>query len=445
MSQNPHADLTQNNLILVNGRVITPEGVMDGGGVAVRGATISHVFRMDEVQIPYGSGGARIIDVGGDYISPGFIDIHVHGGGGADFMDGTPQALATIARIHASGGSTSILPTTLTSSVEDLFRALDAVKAYTRSVDRLVQMPFSGPVDGSINEPRSKPGEKPAQPSPGFGASVLGVHLEGPYLSPAQKGAHDPRYLKEPDRKEYLEILDYSGHIMRVSAAPELPGALDLGRELSARGILAAIAHSDATYDQVIAAAHAGYRLVTHLYSACSIVRRVRGYRIPGVVETALLLDELAVEILADGHHLPEGLLRLVFKVKGPDRIVLVTDAMRAAGLGDGEYELGPAGCGWKTIVEGGVAKLPDRTSFAGSVALANTLVQNMVNVAGVSLVDSVKMITATPAKILGIQDRKGAIAPGMDADIVVFDPEVTVKFTIVEGKMAYECHPGRA
>ena len=266
------------------------------------------------------------------------------------------------------------------------------------------------------------------------GSRLLGLHLEGPYFAASQKGAQDIRFIKEPAREEYLSILDSSSKILRVSAAPELPGGLELGRELRRRGILASIGHTDASYDEVLLAVEAGYSHVTHLYSGMSGVHRVRAYRIAGAIESGLLLDELTVEIIADGKHLPASLLKLIYKCKGADKIALCTDSIRAAGMPEGEFILGNPEDGHITVVDEGVAWLPDRSAFAGSIATTNLLVRNTVNLAGVSLQDAVKMATLTPATILKIDNAKGSIDTGKDADIVVFDEEINVRMTIVEG-----------
>src|SRR5690606_26141104 len=229
-----------------------------------------------------------------------------------------------------------------------------------------------------------------------------------------------------------------SPHIRRWSAAPELPGALEFGRYLRSRGVLAAVAHTDAIYEDVVAAVENGYTLATHLYSGMSGVTRRECFRYAGVIEAAYLLDEMDVEIIADGIHLPAPLLRMVHKFKGAHRTALITDAMRGAGMPPGESVLGNKDTGLKVIIEDGVAKLPDRSSFAGSVATANRLVRNVVKLAGVSLPEAIQMITATPARIMGIYDRKGSLTIGKDADMVIFDEKFTVKTTIVNGAAVY-------
>lgn len=350
------------------------------------------------------------IDAAGRYVAPGLIDIHVHGGGGADFLDGTPEAFLTAAAMHARHGSTTIIPTATSGDWADTL----AMHAAWRQ----------------------------ALPRNDAGADMPGLHLEGPYFAMSQRGAQDPRHLRQPDPAEYIPLLDEcGGDILRWSAAPELPGALALGRALRQRGILAAVGHSDASCAQVEAAWEAGYTHATHLYSGMSSVHRVNAYRHAGVVEAAYLIDGMTVEIIADGKHLPRELLQLVYKFKGPDRTALITDAMRGAGMPDGPSVLGHWKAGLPVIIEDGVAKLPDRQSFAGSVATAELLVRNMARLAGVPLTDAVKMATATPARIMGLHDR-GALAPGLRADIVLFDEDIRIARTIVGGRSVYIAPP---
>ena len=391
-------------LKIYNGKLITPQGLVAGGTVIVDGDRIVSVSKEnDDVE------NAIAIDARGKYVSPGFIDIHVHGGGGYDFMDGTETAFLKIAEVHAQFGTTSMLPTTLTSTKEEMLQTLAAYDVANRN---------------NIN-----------------GAQFLGMHLEGPYLAMSQRGAQDPRYIRDPDPGEYKDILSQSSSIRRWSAAPELKGAMEFGKYMKSRGVLPSIAHTDAIYEDVIVAFENGYTLATHLYSAMSGVTRRNAFRYAGVVESAFIIDDMDVEIIADGVHLPAPLLKLVFKIKGADRTALITDAMRAAGTDVRESILGNPKNGLKVIVEDGVAKLPDRTSFAGSVATTDRLVRTMISMAGVSLPDAIKMMTATPARILGVLDKKGELAGGKDADIVIFDEDINVSMTIVRGKVVYEEH----
>lgn len=394
--------MEQQRIKIYNGKVITPCRIISEGCILVTGDTITSVTEAN-IEFP----DSIEINANGNYISPGFIDIHVHGGGGYDFMDGTEDAFLKIAQTHAQYGTTSMLPTTLTSEKEDL---LDTLKLYEQA-----------------NTKNSS------------GAQFIGMHLEGPYFAMNQRGAQDPRYIRDPDPAEYKDILNHSSSIRRWSAAPELKGAIEFGKYVTSKGVLAAVAHTDAIYEQVIEAFENGYTLATHLYSAMSGVTRRNAFRYAGVIESAYILDEMDVEIIADGVHLPAPLLKLVYKIKGPEHTALITDAMRAAGMPEGESVLGNLKTGLKVIVEDGVAKLPDRTSFAGSVATADRLVRTMINLADVPLIDAVRMITSTPARIMKVADRKGTLMEGKDADILIFDRDINIKTTMIKGRIIYE------
>ena len=270
------------------------------------------------------------------------------------------------------------------------------------------------------------------------GAKFIGLHLEGPYFSPSQCGAQDPNYLKKPCPKEYNHFINISQDIVRWSIAPELEGAIEMGEELQRQHILPSIAHTDATYEEVEKANKAGYTHITHLYSAMSSVTRRNAFRHAGVVEAAYLIDDITVEIIADGIHLPKPLLQFVYKFKGPDKTALCTDAMRGAGMPDGESILGSLTNGQKVIIEDGVAKMPDRSAFAGSVATTDRLVRTMVQLAGIPLTDAIRMMTLTPARILHIDSSKGSLEAGKDADIIIFDNQINVINTISEGHVIY-------
>lgn len=386
--------------ILINGKVITPLRVIEHAGVIVENGVIDQIIENDNITFQDND---VVIDVKGQYISPGFIDIHTHGGGGHDFMDGTVDAIIEAAKAHMKYGTTSIIPTTLTSNMEVLLRTLDYVKESKR-------------VKGIPN--------------------ILGIHLEGPYFSMEQRGAQDPRHIANPQKEAYSRIIEYSNAIVRWTIAPELPGSLDMGRELIKKGIVCSIGHSNAIYEDVVRAYENGFHLLTHFYSGMSMVKRINSLRYAGVVESGYLIEDMYVEVIADGMHLPESLLKLIYKVKGADKICLVTDSMRAAGCPEGEYILGNRLTGQKVIVEDGVAKLPDRKAFAGSVATADRLVRTMINVAKVPLVEAVKMITLSPARVMRIDQKKGSITPGKDADIIVFDENIHVQFTMVRGEI---------
>ncbi|HVO40645.1 MAG TPA: N-acetylglucosamine-6-phosphate deacetylase [Spirochaetia bacterium] len=396
-------------MIFTNARLVLPDRVV-AGSVEVEGNRIAAVREGEGRPAPRGE---QVIDARGLFLGPGFVDIHTHGGGGADFMDGTADAVRTGCLTHLSHGTTSVVPTTLTSTFEEMI-----------SVLRLIEQ-----VRDELRPPGGA-GAAPALPE------ILGVHVEGPYFSPEQKGAQDPRFLRNPDPAEYTRILDEHPSIIRWTAAPELPGALEMGRELARRGVVASIGHSDAVYEQVVEAVRAGFRLVTHLYNGMSRVVRRHAIMYPGVVESALLMDELDVEVIADGMHLPPSLLSLVYKVKGPDRICLVTDSMRAAGQDVRKSILGSGANGRPVLVENGVAWLPDRSYFAGSVATADRLVRTMKEAAGVPLPEAVRMMTLTPARVMGVQARKGSLAPGKDADIILFDDDIRVRLVMARGRV---------
>lgn len=390
--------------MLINGKVITPFRIIENGAVLVENGKIADVFAESPQS---GNPAVRCIDVGGRYISPGFIDMHVHGGGGCEVMDASVESIQTLCRAHAQFGTTVIVPTTVAAPWKDIYAAIDAV--------RLAQQ-------GST------------------GAEILGIHLEGPYFSQAEKGAQSAEFIKDPVPEEYLKVLDYWDGIKIMGVAPELPGALELGRELRRRKVLASIAHSNADYDEVVLALENGYTNITHFYSGCSIVHRKNAYRFAGVVESGYLLDELTVQVIADGKHLPPSLLKLIYKAKGADKIALITDALSYAAMPSlRENIVYTQKNGVPVILEDGVMKLPDRSSFAGSIATTRDLVRNMVKLAEVPLCQAVKMATYTPARILNVTDRKGSLSIGLDADIVVFDGDFTVQLTMVAGQIVYQ------
>jgi N-acetylglucosamine-6-phosphate deacetylase len=389
-------------LKIFNGQVITPNDILSGGSILVEDGKIIQVSD-SEINAP----GAEELDANGKYISPGFIDIHVHGGGGHDFMDNTVEAFLAIAELHARHGTTAMLPTTLSCEKADL---LETLRIYRQACAL------------NIN-----------------GSGFIGIHIEGPYFAMSQRGAQDPRFIRKPDPAEYKEILSASKDIKRWSAAPELEGAIEFGRYMVSKGVLPAIAHTEAVYQEVIDAFDNGYTLATHFYSAMSGVTRRNAFRYAGVIESAYLIDEMDVEIIADGVHLPAPLLKLIYKIKGPGRIALITDAMRAAGMPPGASLLGSLKDGITVIVEDDVAKMPDRSAFAGSVATFDRLVRNMVKLAGVPLAESVRMASQVPARIMKIDDKKGSIARGKDADIVIFDQDIEVDTTIIHGKIVYK------
>lgn len=391
------------DILIRSCRIITQTRVIDGGVILIHDGTIAEVYERgggpDAV-----SEDTRVIDAGGLYASPGFIDVHVHGGGGYDFMCGNADSVRHACRTHLAHGTTTIMATLSTADNAAFMNAMSAIETAQRDTPQ-----------------------------------IAGVHIEGPYFAMNQRGAQSPRFIRAPDPSEYMAIVErFGGLVKRWSAAPERKGALDMARYMTARGIRMSIGHSDALYEQVLPAYEAGFDCVTHMYSCMSGVRRVNAFRYAGIIEAAYLLDGLTVEVIADGCHLPASLLKLIYKIKGADRIMLVTDGISAAGMTDVKGEIFSQTCDSMVIIEDGVAKLPDRSAFAGSVATADRLVRNMVGLAGVNMVDAVKMMSSTPAKYMSLNDR-GAIAKGKRADIVLFDDAVNVKNVIIGGRMAFE------
>ncbi|PRD57448.1 N-acetylglucosamine-6-phosphate deacetylase [Sphingobacterium gobiense] len=394
--------------LFYNAKIILKDTLTDGG-VLVENGKIKAIIPTNELSYLDKYEGYTLIDVNQQYLSPGFIDIHIHGGGGYDFMDGTEESFTQIAKTHCRFGTTSLVPTTLTTTTERLEETLqsyESVKKYAND-----------------------------------GADLLGIHLEGPYFAMSQRGAQDPRYIRNPDPKEYKSLIDRYKSIVRWSAAPELEGALAFGEYLVANNIIAAIAHTDAVYEDVEKAYQVGYKLMTHFYSAMSGVTRRHAFRYAGVVEAGYLIDDFDVELIADGVHLPNPLLELIYKIKGPERMVLITDAMRAAGTNDTLSILGSRDDGMEVLVEDGVAKLKDRTAFAGSVATTDRLVRTMLKLETIPLTEIIRMISLNPARVMKVEEEKGSIAVGKDADLVVFDANIQVQYTMVKGKIVYERH----
>ena len=383
----------------VNARVLLPDGVIRQGYLTEEGGIIQKVGSMAECQNPQG----EIIDCKGMYLSPGFVDLHSHGGGGHDYMDGGLEDITGAAKMHLSHGATSLMPTTLTSSDDELFGVMDVFKEAQKMT---VDMPH-----------------------------LLGLHLEGPYFAPAEKGAQDARYISSPKPEHYRKIVEYAdGAILRWSLAPELPGALEMADWLTQKGILVSAAHTTATLDEMKEGFRHGVRLLTHFYSAMSTIVRKNGFRVLGAVESGYLLDDMYVEIIADGMHLPPDLLKLILKCKDHDKIILCTDSMRAAGLPDGPSILGSRSGGQEVISEGGIALMPDRSCFAGSVATTDRLVRVMVYEAGLPVWEAVKMMTLNPAKLVGFGDTKGSLEAGKDADLVLFDDMIAIQSVYVKG-----------
>ncbi len=339
----------------------------------------------------------EMIDAKGMYVSPAFVEIHTHGADGHDFLDNTEEAYLAIAKAHAEHGAGTILPT-ITSASEE--HTLESVKVFERIRDKVHD-----------------------------GANMPGLHLEGPYFSPAQAGAQDPEKIRKFNPDEYMTLLNATDAILRWTGAPELDGSAEFAQELTKRGILPCIGHSDADGECVKEAFKNGWTHVTHLYSATSTVHRKNAYRHIGIVECAYLIDDMTVEIIADGKHLPPDLIKMIIKIKGMDKVILVTDSLEIAGTDIVEGVMS----GTEFIVEDGVCKLKDRTAFAGSVATSDRLIRVMTKECGYSICDSVYMATKVPAELLKV--NKGKLENGYDADVIVFDEDINVSDIFVMGK----------
>jgi len=389
--------------LIYNVKLVEKNGITDGAAVLIRDGKIEYVSRDGAMILPAVD---ESYDGEGAYLSAGFIDIHVHGGGGHDFMDGTEEAFKGAMASHMAHGTTSIVPTTLTAEDEEL-REVFAVARRVKNSREAENLP-----------------------------EILGLHLEGPYVEPSMAGAQDPKYIKVPSDLSWKGIVEASdGDLLIWTVAPELEGADEMAEALRDSGIIFSAGHSAAKYDDCVRAINAGYTMATHLYSSMSTIIRENGYRVPGLLEASLLHDEICAEVIADGLHLPPSLLKLIYKTKGGDRMVLVTDAMRGAGMPDGEYLLGSLKRGQLVSVFDGIAHMPDGISFAGSVATADRLVRVMTTMAGVPLNEVIAMITENPAREVGVADHKGKVEAGYDADLVMFDGNINVKSVWCRGK----------
>lgn len=347
----------------------------------------------------------KTVDLHGDFLSPGFVEIHTHGAGGADFADGTADTFVTACQVHLQHGTTTILPTVSAVSKENLIRSIDAFR------EAQVVLKEKGP-------------------------NLHGIHFEGPYLNVEMCGGIDPEFIRLPDPEEYEYILDYGrGAIARWTLAVELPGSERFVKRLVEEQILPSLGHSTAIYDQVKSAFDWGVTHVTHLYSAMSTITRKSGFRYSGVLESAYCIPEMTVEIIADGCHLPTELLELVYRVKGVEKTALTCDSIHFAGQEANEASVISEIRGRYFIIEDGVAKMPDRSCFAGSIATDDRLIRVMHQKVGIPLCDAVNMMTLTPARIAKIDNTKGSIAEGKDADLICFDDQVKVKGTMVLGK----------
>ncbi|MFF9377117.1 N-acetylglucosamine-6-phosphate deacetylase [Streptomyces griseoluteus] len=375
------ADNSARPLVLTGGTVVLPTGEVPGGRVAVDGRRIAE--RAPE--------GAEVLDVTGHWVVPGFVDLHNHGGGGAAFSGGAEDALTAV-RTHREHGTTTLVASTVT----------DDLDALARQAGMLAELAEQG--------------------------DIAGVHFEGPFISPCRKGAHSEALLRDPDPAEVRKLVDAArGHAKMVTLATELPGGLDSVRLLAEQGVIAAVGHTDASYEQTVAAVDAGATVATHLFNAMPPI----GHRDPGPI-TALLEDgRVTVELINDGTHLHPAALQLAFHHAGAGRVAFITDAMDAAGSGDGRYLLGPL----EVEVRDGVARLVEGGSIAGSTLTLDRAFRRAVTVDGLPVTDVVRALSANPARLLGMADRVGSLEPGRDADLVLLDGDFALKGVMRRGE----------
>ena len=379
---------------LINAKILTPQGWLKDGSVLIRDGKILEVTNCDLAVI-----GAQLIDVKGMYVLPGGVEIHAHGGGGRDFMEGTEDAFRKAAATHMQYGTTSIFPTLSSSTVP-------MIEAAAETCTKLMAEPDS---------------------------PILGLHLEGHYFNMKMAGGQMPENIKDPDPNEYIPIVEKWNCIKRWDAAPELPGAIQFGKYISGKGILASVGHTQAEYEDIHAAFEAGYSHATHFYNAMPGFHKRREYKYEGTVESIYLMDDMTVEVVADGIHVPPTILRLVYRIKGVERTCLITDALACA-ASDSKEAFDP-----RVIIEDGVCKLADRSALAGSVATMDRLIRTMVQKAEIPLADAVRMASETPARIMGVSDRKGSLQKDKDADILVMDEDLNVRAVWAMGKLVVD------
>jgi N-acetylglucosamine-6-phosphate deacetylase len=378
-------------LTISGGRLIHSGNVVPGFAVVARGRVISHVGVLPEERPRQG----RVIDARGCYVSPGFIDPHAHGAAGADFLSADGEAALLIAKAHARYGTTALFATVRSGPREAMAQAVECLGGMIRG---------------------------------GTAEGIIGIHLEGPFLNPARAGIHPAEHLRPPDRRELEDLLDGAeGCPLIMTLAPELPGALDLIGVIRARGGIPALGHSNADYRTAREAFDAGALYVTHLFNAMSGMH----HRNPGLAGAALSDDRVAVELIADGVHVHPQVVKMALKLKGRDGIILVTDCMQSLDAANPEFTVG----GRRVALRDGTPAMDDGT-LCGSVLTMRGALRNVRKWTGALPEDVVAYATATPARVIGFGGRKGGLAPGMDADVVVFDEEFEIKATVIGGEV---------
>lgn len=387
----------------LNGTVVLPDRLLPDAEVVTLDDRIAHVG----TAVTGSGSGLMLINLAGGYLLPGFVDLHVHGGDGADFMDGKADAFRTVLAAHARHGTTSLTPTTTVARHDQHLRFLELVREFRR------------------------------RPAPG--SRVLGAHIYGPYFAPEARGCHPAAAVRSPTPADFEPYLEFDADISTATVAPELAGAEEFVRACRARGVRCNAGHSHATFEQVEAAVGWGVRHIDHLFCAMSDRARLRQLQTypmrGGVMEATLFFDELTTEVIADGKHLAPSLLKLAYKAKGPDRLALVTDAMRALDMPDGEYVFGPLDGGEPVRKLDGVGVTLDGKALASGVMGLDHGVRTFIAATGAPIHEAVRMASLTPARIVGADADIGSIAIGKRADLVVTDAELNVRAVYIGGR----------
>jgi N-acetylglucosamine-6-phosphate deacetylase len=379
-------------MIFTNARLIFPDGIRDGLEVVVEEGKIAAISERSSAHRKH-----EIVDLHGNYLAPGFIDLHVHGALGRDTMEASAEAFRSICDFHASGGTTSLLLTTATAPLNEILKVLQAVRDFRSAI-----------------------------------TPIVGVHVEGPFISKAKAGAQRAEFIQDPSPAAVRQLLEYADVLKRVTIAPELPGALEAIEVFHAHGISVSGGHSDVWDEDARAAFDRGMRSVTHTFNCMSSARRRGVYRVAGLLEFALSEPDISCELIADGHHVSPTLMKMLYRAKGPQGICLVTDATAGAGLPNGSrFALFGKDC----IVENGVCLLADHSALAGSAARMIDLVRMMVREVNVPLNEAIAMATENPARAIGLE-TKGRLIVGADADLVVLSPQLDVVRTFRCGEI---------
>ncbi|MBQ9796586.1 MAG: N-acetylglucosamine-6-phosphate deacetylase [Clostridia bacterium] len=384
-------------MVIKNGKIVTPTQILDGYDILVQNGIIQEIGKdlYDDT----------MLDANGAYVTPGFVDIHTHGGYGADFMDSTEDAFEKALQFHLDNGTTTVVPTSCTSPVESIVGFLNFTRGYLRSAVANVRM-------------------------------VAGVHLEGPYLSVRNRGAQKEEELAVPDRDDYSYMTDYADLIKTVTISPELSGAAEMTKRLCDAGITVSGGHDDGIYPEFLPAIDAGLSHLTHHFCAMSELRFKDGIRNVGLREYALNDDRLTVELIADNRHIPPQLAKMILRAKGADKVAVVSDSLRCAGCPkDGSlYKLGADENAQLVKIGDGVAITADGEKFAGSITPVRRMVKNLID-AGIPLVDAVKTGTLTPAKIIGEDGEIGSIEVGKRANLAILNTDWELLNVLIDGK----------